>query len=104
MPLSRNPWFSALAAVTPHGTESRSCSPLSLTQRSHGGGIDNNWGPALISNYTGKEVVGWQVLKAVVGMFKDQVRWLRLRAGRSKRGFGPRRKTPRQELQPAHYR
>jgi hypothetical protein len=25
-------------------------------------------------------VVGWQVLKAVVGMFKDQVRWLRLRA------------------------
>lgn len=37
---------------------------------------------------TGKEVVGCKVLMAVVGMFKDQVRWLRLRAGCSKRGFG----------------
>jgi|ERR1700722_3263032 hypothetical protein len=52
------PWFRALAAVTPYGPESRSYQPPSPTQRSHGGGVDNNWGPALISNYTGKEVVG----------------------------------------------
>jgi len=34
------------------------------------------------------ELRGCKVLMAVVGMFKDQVRWLRLRAGCSKRGFG----------------
>ena len=30
---------------------------------------------------------------AVVVLFKDQVRWLRLRAGCSKRGFGRSKKT-----------
>jgi hypothetical protein len=37
--------------------------------------------------YTGKEVVECKVLMAVVEVPKDQVRWLRLRAGYSERGF-----------------
>ena len=41
---------------------------------------------ALLCAYTGKEVVECKVLKAVVEVARDQVRWLRLRAGRSKRG------------------
>jgi hypothetical protein len=41
----------------------------------------------LICAYTGKEVVECKVLMAVVEVTKDQVRWLRLRAGCSERGF-----------------
>jgi hypothetical protein len=41
---------------------------------------------ALMCVYTGKEVVECKVQMAVVEVAKDQVRWLRLRAGCSERG------------------
>ena len=42
---------------------------------------------ALLCDYTGKEVVECKVQMVVVeGAAKDQVRWLRLRAGCSERG------------------
>jgi|HubBroStandDraft_6_1064221.scaffolds.fasta_scaffold51115_5 hypothetical protein len=41
---------------------------------------------ALLCAYTGKEVVECKVQMAVVEVAKDQVRWLRLRAGCSERG------------------
>ena len=41
---------------------------------------------ALMCDYTGKEVVECKVQMAVVEVAKDQVRWLRLRAGCSERG------------------
>ena len=66
--------------------------------------IDATFHFVLVCAYTGKEVVECKVLMAVVEVPKDQVRWLRLRAGRSKRGFPRGSQELREKLQPAHYR
>ena len=58
---------------------------MTLAIRAHSR-VDAGKRSALMCDYTGKEVVECKVQMAVVEVAKDQVRWLRLRAGCSERG------------------